>query len=211
MKKLSASRRDIMVEAESRRVARVFLGYGSRPEGLQAGVDALEDHWREVRLSPISRWIRFYVVSWKAELFLRAGRHEEALAECNRSLSLPARPYGRAIAARRRAGVLRLLGRLDEAFEGAMSGLKICAKTGDVNSSAGLIREIVRLGQDGYLEELADRYDTLVLGALALPNEAKLIGLVPVLTPLQALKRLQEAMAHNGPGRQASDVIPLSE
>ncbi|MGP0073970.1 MAG: hypothetical protein ACLPWF_18820 [Bryobacteraceae bacterium] len=203
MKRLSKFDRDVLVEAESRKVTRLFMDHASTPEKLEAGVEALEAHWRKVRESPVSKWIRFYILNWKSEILFRMGRLEEALVESNRSIPLPASPYARIVAAWARTKILRDLGRSTEAFDCAMGGMGICAKTRDVQSSTGLIREIVRLGNEDYLEELAEKYSKTILDAMRLPNEAQLIGPVRPETPIQALKALREAMKERKLQRQS--------
>ncbi len=190
MKRRTRHRRDWIIETESRKIAWIFsehLGSGD----LQAGVDALEAHWIEVRHSPVSKWLRFKIVSWKVELLHRMGRLEEALVECNNSLSLPANLFARTVSEQRRTNLLRNLGRPGEAFQCAMTGLKICAKTDNVHSSQFFVLEIVRLGKETYLERLAEKYGPLVLNTLALPNQMLLIGPVPVETAIQGLMALR--------------------
>jgi hypothetical protein len=188
-----------MVEVEVRKVTWLFLNHSLRVEDWQRGVDALDAHWREIRHSPISKWVRFYVVTWKAELLIRMGRLEEALPESNRSLRLPASSYARINEARSRTMILRGLGRPAEAFQSAMKGLRRCARTRDVHSSQGLILEIIRLGSVAYLDELAAKYGKLVLAAARLPNQIQLIGSAPSETPIQALRALREAMTKRTP------------
>jgi hypothetical protein len=194
MKRISRSRRDMMVEAEVRKVTWLFLDHSRKADDWQRGVDALDAHWREIRHSPISKWVRFYVVTSKEDLLIRMGRLEEALIESNRSLWLPASSYARINEARSRTVILRGLGRPEEAFQSAMTGLRRCARTRDVHSSQGLILEILRLRSTGYLEELAAKYGELVLAAVRLPNQVQLIGPATGETPIQALKALREGM-----------------
>jgi hypothetical protein len=200
MKTLSTDQRDTMVEAEVRKVTRLYLNhcYSPTPEGLQTGIDALDAHWREVRHSPVSKWIRFYVVGWKSELLSRMGRLDEALVQSDRSQSLPATPYARIVAARSRAIILRKLDRPAEAFHCAMTALRTCARTRDVESSQGLILEIVRLGSGAYVEELAAKYGKLVLSAAQLPNQMKLLGSLRTEMPIQVLNALREAIESQG-------------
>jgi hypothetical protein len=185
-----------MVEIESRKVTRLFLEYyqSSKMEDLQSGVDALEAHWREVRHSRVSKWIRYYILTWEADLFVKMGRLDDALAASTRARSLPASPYARIVNARTRAVILRGLDRPAEAFESAMAGLRRCARAKDVDSSQGLILEIARMGKDDYLEELAAKYGALVLGASRLPNQLKLLGPFAAETPIGVLKALRKAI-----------------
>src|SRR6266481_1425090 len=194
MKRISRFERDMMVEVEVRKVTWLFLNHSRRVEDWQRGVDALDAHWREIRHGPTSKWVRFYVVTWEEDLLIRMGRLEEALLESNRSLRLPASSYARINEAQRRTTILRCLGRPTEAFQAAMTGLRRCARTEDVDSSQGLILEIVRLGSVAYLDELAAKYGKLVAAAVRLPNQVQLIGPEPAETPIQALKALREAM-----------------
>jgi hypothetical protein len=192
MKRISRLRRDAMVEVEVRKVTWLFLNHSLRVEDWQRGVDALDAHWREIRHSPISKWIRFYVVTSKEDLLIRMGGLEEALLESNRSLWLPASSDARIHEARSRTKILRGLGRPAEAFQSAMTGMRRCARTRDVHSSQGLILEILRLGSEAYLDELAAKYGELVLAAVRLPNQIQLIGSATGQTPIHALKALRE-------------------
>jgi hypothetical protein len=200
MKKLSRSqRRVMMVEAEVRKLTQLHSAHCGSPdvEGLESGLAALDDYWRAIRSSQNSRRIRFYVSSYKSDLLLRMGRLSAALTESNRSLALSANPYAQITQIWAKTTILVRLGQCADAFRCAMSGLQICSRISDVNSAADLIREIVRLDCDSFLEELASRHGRLVIGAGQLPNQRRLLGGPPGDAPLEVLRALQGVLTRN--------------
>jgi len=179
-----------MVVDESNKIARLFLEHRSGGGDPQVGVDALETYWRSSRSSPVAKWIRFHIVRCQAEFLISMERLDEAVLATKRMTSLPATPYARITAAWTRAGLLRRVGRAEEAFQCAMSGLRICATTKDVPGARGLILEIIRLGKPAYAKDLASRYGSLVMEASRLPPFVESVG-PRVRTPLGAIEALR--------------------
>jgi hypothetical protein len=179
-----------MVVDESNKIARLFLEHWSSGGDPRVGVDALETYWRSSRSSPVAKWIRFHIVRCQAEFLISMGRLDEAVLATKRMTSLPASPYARTTAAWTRAGLLRRVGRTEEAFQCAMSGLRICATTKDVPGARGLILEIIRLGNPAFTKDLANRYGSLVMEASRLPPFVECVG-PRVRTPLGAIKALR--------------------
>src|SRR5438552_1211287 len=111
MKKLSLS--DGSVQSEIRQVTLLYVKCcqtATTSADFQVGINALDAHWEAVRRKPFARWIRFYVMSWKADLLLKQGKLAESLAINLSSLSASASPLARIGALNRCARLLRNLG-----------------------------------------------------------------------------------------------------
>lgn len=189
MKKLTKSQRESLRIAEANNVAKVFAQHLSKADDYERGIKALDAYWLKKRTSPLARWIRFEVLSYKADLLTRLGRLEDALRLSMRLVSLPAAPDGRILADATRAGLLRRTGRMAEAFQCAMLGLRRCVRAEEVDLSRHLILEIIRLRKQAYVEELGAEHGELVMKAAKRPVFAEIVG-PEVQTPAGVLESL---------------------